>query len=151
MPRNVLPAAPLAPLTASIRLTMKTAAGMVEVTAAGAKPQAQPRPMLTLKTGEQPQVRWQIRNTDLKKAVPSVVVHFLVNREGAAGAPIPAGPQKGSYQDSVLGTDLPPKGGTSGEYATAVYEPGVYLVEIEILDEEGNRRMFCAVDLKVEP
>ena len=149
MPRNVKPPV-AAPLTAVTTLTAKTAAGQVTVLSS-AKPLAgAARPVLVLKSGEEPVIRWQIRNTDLKKATPSIVVHFLVHREDAANARIPAGPQKGSYQDSVLGTDLPPKESTQGEYRTAVWEPGYYLVEIEILDEVGTRQQLCALDLKVE-
>ena len=151
MPRNILPrpTAPPAPLTTTMTLVIKTAAGEVRADAAKPPPAGE-RPTAVLKSGEKPQVRWQIKNTDPRKPVSNMVVHFLITREAAAGTPIPAGPQRGSWQDSVLGTDFGPHEGTSGEYRAALYEPGYYLVELEILDETGARRQYCALDLKVE-
>jgi hypothetical protein len=53
--------------------------------------------------------------------------------------------------DSVLGTDLSARGSITGEYNTPIYEPGFYLVEIELLDPTGARRHYCVLDLQVTP
>lgn len=150
MPRNVKPPPPPPPLTTSISLRIKTAAGDTVVTSVPKQAPAPVRPSAALKSGEKPQIRWFIQNVDLKKPVSNIVVHFLITKEAAPGAAIPSAPQKGSYQDSVMGTDLAPHEATSGAYNTAIYEPGTYLVEVELLDDQGNRRQYCAVDLKVE-
>jgi hypothetical protein len=91
-----------------------------------------------------------VRNTDPRKPVKDLVVHFLVTREASPDARIPPGPQKGGVLDTVLGTDLEVRGTTSGNFRTPIYEPGTYLVEIELLDVDGVRRQFCALDLQVE-
>jgi hypothetical protein len=105
--------------------------------------------MAVLKSGETPQIRWQVRNAD-PKPVRDVVVHFLVTSVPNAGSTVPAAPRKGSVMDQVMGLTLTGKGATNGTYNTAVYQPGIYLVEVELLDPEGNRRQYCALDLKVE-
>jgi hypothetical protein len=64
--------------------------------------------------------------------------------------PIPSNPRKGKLMDQVMGMTLAAKGATTGNYNTAIYEPGVYLVQVEILDADGQRRQSCALDLKVE-
>jgi hypothetical protein len=79
-----------------------------------------------------------------------VVVHFLVTSVPEAGTAVPLAPRKGSLMDQVMGLTLGAKGTTSGNYNTAIYQPGFYLVEIELLDPDGNRRQYCTLDLKVE-
>lgn len=138
------------PLPLGLTLVMKTGAGEVRAASLPGHPSAEPRPVAVMKAGDKPQIRWEIRNTDPKNAVRNVVVHFLVTREDAPASRIPAGPQRGTTMDSVLGTDLSAKARTTGNYNTPIFEPGTYLVEIEILDPQGNRRQFAALDLKVE-
>ena len=149
MPR-VLPGAALPPVTTSIALVVKTGSGETRATVAPQDKREVQRPIAAIKAGEKPQIRWQVRNIDPKKPTPDVALHFLVHREKEAGAAIPDQPQKGSLADQVLGTDLPPKGSTGGNYNTAIYEPGVYLVEVELLTPQGDRRQYVAIDLKVE-
>lgn len=148
LPRG--PAAGLPPLPLSISMALKTAAGERRASAAPKQAQPEPRPLVTSRPGEAPQIRWFIRNTDAKKTLADLVVHLRVDREAAPGERIGPGPQKGAVIDTVLGTDLPPRGTTSGNYNTPIYEPGVYVVAVEILDARGNRRQLCVMDLKVE-
>lgn len=143
------PAAVVAPTT-RIDLVVKTAAG--ETKASTLPTQAPPatRATATARVGETPQIRYRVQNLSATKPVPDLVVHLLVRREEKAGEQIPAGAQKGSILDTVMGTDLAAKRGTSGNYNTAISAPGVYLVELELLDPEGNRRQYCVLELKVE-
>ena len=141
---------PAAPVTTSISLTLKAGENLARAQALPGQAPPAARATVSLKSGEKPLVRWEARNRDPKKSVASIVVHFLITRENHAGAPIPDGPQKGGYQDSVLGTDLAPRETTTGEYNTAVYEPGTYLVEVEILDETGTRQQYCAAEMVVQ-
>jgi hypothetical protein len=141
---------PTQPLPTSTSLTVRTAAGEARATVLPGQPSPDPRPLAETKAGVKPQIRWAVRNLDPKRAVRNLVVHFLVTREERAGEPIPASPRQGSLLDSVLGTDLSARQGTTGNYNTAIYEPGVYLVEVELLDPQGNRRQYCAIDLKVD-
>ena len=149
LPRRPPPPPPPPPFSTSINLVIKTAAG--EARAAGQPKQApvEPRPLAVIKVGEKPQIRWLVRNVDPRKAGKKVAVHFLVQRQEAAGAKIPAELQRGSLIDHLMGTELAPKGSTAGSYNTAIYTPGFYLVEIELLDETGKRRQYCVVDLQV--
>jgi hypothetical protein len=155
-PRVTLPRGPSPlrkpppPLSTSIALTIKTATGETRDNTPAAGAVAAARPVAVLKSGEKPQIRWSIRNTDPKKPIPDVVLHFLVTREQSANEPIPVDPRKGTLMDQVMGTTLAPKGATTGNYNTAIYEPGIYLVQVEILDDSGQRRQSCALDLKVE-
>lgn len=149
MPRG-RPGSALPPMNTSIALVVKTGSGETRATVLPqAKGEAQ-RPIATIKAGEKPQIRWQVRNLDAKKPAENVALHFLIHREKDAGALIPDQPQQGSLADQVLGTDLPPKGATSGSYNTAIHEAGVYLVEVELLTPQGERRQYVAIDLKVE-
>lgn len=141
---------PPPPLTTSIALTIKTASGETRDAspAAGAAPAT--RLVAMVKSGEKPQIRWAIRNTDAKQPIPDIVMHFLVTREQMPNEPIPTDPRKGTLMDQVMGMTLAPKGATTGNYNTAIYEPGIYLVQVEILDATGQRRQQCVLDLKVE-
>jgi hypothetical protein len=130
---------------------IKTSAGETRATVQPGQSPAEPRPLATIKSGEKPQIRWLIKNLDPKQAVPNIAVYFVLIKEEAAGAKLPtdAPPRKEAIAESVLGTDLAPKGATSGNYNTALYGPGFYLVEIELLDPEGVRRQYCALDLQI--
>jgi hypothetical protein len=141
---------PPPPLSTSIAVTIKTAAGVARDTTPAKGATASTRPLAVLKSGEKPQIRWMIRNIDPKKPIPDIVLHFLVTREQSANEPIPPDPRKGTLMDQVMGTTLAPKGATTGNYNTAIYEPGIYLVQVEVLDDSGRRRQSCALDLRVE-
>lgn len=158
-----MPRAPAAqalpPVTTSIALTVRS--GSVETRTLVRPPskdardardarEPPPRPTAAVRSGEKPQVRWLVRNMDPKRPVSQVAVHFLIHRERSAGQPIPEEPRQGSVADQVLGTDLPPGGTTSGNYNVAIYEPGSYLVELELLTPEGVRRQYATIELKVE-
>jgi len=155
-PRITLPRGPAPlrkpppPLTTSIALVVKTAAGEVRTGSPTSSAAPATRPMAILKSGEKPQIRWAIRNTDARKPIPDVVMHFLVTREQMPNEPIPADPRKGTQIDQVMGMTLAAKGVTTGNYNTPIFEPGVYLVQVEILDATGQRRQQCVLDLKVE-
>ena len=149
MPRDTPRKAPLAPLTASLALTVHTPAGEVKVQSSPAQAPPKERAGIAVKSGEKPQIRWQVKNVDPKKAVRSVVVHFLVHKQSQPGEALPLGPRKGSWMDSVMGTDISPKQAVSGSTATAIYDPGCYLVELELLDEEGKRRNYCLLEMTV--
>jgi len=149
VPPRPRPAPPVA-LPTAIFLTVKT--GGKETRASVQPRQASPaaRPVAVLKAGETPSIRWSVRNTHPKNPITNVVVHFLITRQDASGAPIPERPQKGSVVDTVFGTSIRANDVTAGSYETPVEEPGSYLVEVELLDPQGNRRNYCAVDLTVE-
>lgn len=155
-PRVTLPRGPSPlrkpppPLTTSIALAIKTAAGESRDANPAAGAAASTRPIAVLKSGEKPQIRWSIRNTNASKPIPDVVMHFLVTREQMPNEPIPADPRKGTLMDQVMGMTLAAKGATTGNYNTAIYEPGIYLVQVEILDATGQRRQSCVLDLRVE-
>lgn len=140
----------LPPLPVSISLVVAAAGRETRALVTPKQPHREPRPVVVLRAGDTPQIRWEVRNLDSAAAVRSIVVHFLVHRQEAPGAKIPAEPQKGSAIDSVLGTDLSARGATTGNYNTPLPEPGAYLVEVELLDPQGNRRQYCAVDLRVD-
>lgn len=137
-----------APLPIAISLTAKTAAGESRVTVLP-KQEPSTRPLALIQAGEKPQLRWSVRNNDAKAPVKDIVVHFLILREEAAGEKIAAGLRKGSVLDQVMGTTLRPQAVAGGNYNTAIYEPGFYLVEVEVLDPDGNRRLYAALDLEV--
>jgi hypothetical protein len=146
-PRAPAPARPLPVIAA---LTVKTTQGEARASAAPGEAPAPRREVVVMKAGEKPQIRWSVRNPDARKAAGELVVHFLVTREGAPGEEIARGVRKGSLIDQVLGTNLAPRESVSGSFNTAVYEPGAYLVELELLDPRGVRLRYCAVDLTVE-
>lgn len=139
----------LAVLPISIAMTVKTAAGESRASVAPGKAPVEPRAVAAVKPGEKPQIRWQVRNMHPKLPVRNVVIHFLVTRQEKAGEAVPASSRKGSVMDSVIGTDLSPKQAVSGSQNTALWEPGSYLVEVEILDPQGNRRHYCIAELLV--
>lgn len=151
MPRSTPRRAAIPPFNASLSLTLRTKGGEVRITQRPGKPVPAERPTVTLKAGEKPQIRWQVRNIDPAKAIRNVVVHFLVRREVKAGEAIPASPSQGSLVDTVMGTDISVRNGISGSANTAVWEPGTYLVELELLDEEGQRRNFSVAEMTVTP
>jgi hypothetical protein len=151
MPRQPpRPTAAPPPLPTALSLVVQTPSGEQRLNLKSKQGVPGSRPAATLKAGEKPQIRWLVSNQDPKNAVRNLVVHFLVTREADTNEAIPATPRKGSQMDQVLGTDLSVKGSTSGNYNTAIHEPGIYLVEVELLDPEGNRRQYAAIDLKVE-
>jgi hypothetical protein len=53
--------------------------------------------------------------------------------------------------DSVMGTDISAKQAVAGTSATAIWEPGCYLVELELLDDQGKRRNYCLLEMTVTP
>lgn len=138
------------PLPASIALTVKSAAGATRAGISGSQKQPRTRLRARVKAGEKPEIRWMVKNLDPRKPIKDVVVHFLVTRQRAPNEPVPAAPRQGSVMDQVMGMTLAPRGATTGNYHTALHEPGDYLVEVELLDPNGSRRQFCAVDLRVE-
>ena len=144
------PRAPLPVLPVSISISVKSATGETRAISLPKQPKAQPRVSAAIKAGDKPQIRWQVRNLDSKAPIRNVVVHFLIRREVTAGTQPRGGPDKGALVDSLLGTELSPRGASTGDYNTAIHEPGAYLVEVELLDPQGNRRQYCALDLKVE-
>lgn len=141
----------LPPLTTTIQLAIKSGGAETSAVVKPGQTPAASRPVVSLKAGEKPQIRWTIKNTDPKKPVEELVVHFLITRQDRVGAPIPPPPpQVGSLTDSVLGTTLTGGAATTGDFNTPIHKPGIYLVELELLDGQGNRRQYCALDLKVE-
>jgi hypothetical protein len=149
-PPRPTPAAAQKVLTTRIDLVVKTATGETRTSALPGKVPPEVRPIATMRVGEKPQIRYQVLNLHATQPVKDVVVHLLVRREEASGEPIPTGAIRGTVLDTVMGTDLAAKRGTSGNYNTAIHQPGNYLVELELLDPQGNRRQYCALDLKVE-
>lgn len=150
LPRNQKPPPPPPPTATSIALTVKTAAGDTRASIAFKGKPPERRALATMKSGEVPEIRWMVKNVDLRKPIKDVVVHFLVTREQTPNEAVPSGPRKGSVMDQVMGMTLAAKGATTGDYNTAIYEPGLYLVEVELLDPNGFRQQYCALDLKVE-
>ena len=151
MPRVPPRSAPTPPFTANLALTVRTPAGEVKAqTSPGQTPPLQ-RANVTVKSGEKPQIRWQVKNVDAKRAIRNVVVHFLVHKQAAPGEAVPAAPRKGSWMDSVMGTDISAKQAVSGSTATAIWSPGCYLVEIELLDDQAKRRNYCLLEMTVTP
>jgi hypothetical protein len=143
--------APLQPLPARIYLTLKRGATEARASAIPAVSDVAVRQVLEIKPGETPELRWSVVSVDRKKPIASVAVHILVVRQGQRGERIPPGLRKGTLMDTVLGTDVAPGQSVSGQCKAPVFEIGSYLVELELLDEQGNRRQFCAVDLEVRP
>ena len=140
---------PLPPPTTTITMAAATAAGEARAEARPGQAPPAAREVAVLRPGEKPRIRWTVRNVDLKAAVRSIVVHVLITRQAAPGEEIPSTLRKGSVFDSVLGTDLSPRGATTGVYNTAIHEPGSYLVQVELLDPQGIRRQQCALELRV--
>jgi hypothetical protein len=149
-PTKPPPAAAQKVPTTRIDLVVKTSTGETRASVLPGKAQPEPRPIATIRAGEKPQIRYLVQNLSATQPVKDIVVHLLVLREEAAGEPIPAGARKGTVLDTVMGTNLAAKRGTSGNYNTAIHQPGNYLVELELLDPQGNRRQYCALELKVE-
>jgi len=150
LPRNQKPPPPPPPPTTSIALTVKTATGDTRASIGYKGKPPETRPAAAIKSGETPEIRWQVRNVDLRKPIKDVVVHFLVTRQKTVNEAIPAAPRKGSLFDQVMGMTLASRAATTGDYNTAIYEPGIYLVEVELLDQAGARQQYCAIDLQVE-
>jgi hypothetical protein len=144
-PRNV----PTPPFAANLALTVRGPAG--EAKALSSKGQTPPleRASVTVKAGEKPQIRWQVKNVDPKLAIRNVVVHFLVHKQTQPGEALPAGARKGSWMDSVMGTDISVKQAVSGTSNTPIWDPGCYLVELELLDDQGKRRNYCLLEMTV--
>jgi hypothetical protein len=151
MPRVPPRTPPTPPYTANLALSIRTAAGEVKAQSAAGQAPPQQRANVTVKAGEKPQIRWQVKNLDPKRAIRSVVVHFLVHKQTQPGEAVPAGPRKGSWMDSVMGTDISAKQAVSGSTATAIWDPGCYLVEIELLDDQAKRRNYCLLEMTVTP
>lgn len=133
----------------SIALVIKASGKEVRTTALPRQAPPARRSIAQAFVGDTPQVRWMIRNEDKKVPLRSIVVHFLIHRIEAPNQPLADGPQKGSFADQVLGTDLKPLGKTTGNYNSPIYTPGVYLVEVELLDPLGTRLQYAALDLTV--
>lgn len=151
LPRGAPPRpAPIVAPTTRIDLVVKTTTGETKVSILPTQAQPEPRPIAVMRAGEKPQIRYLVQNLSATVPVKDLAIHLLVLREEMAGEKIPPGPRKGTVLDTVLGTDLAAKRGTSGNYNTAISVPGIYLVELEILDPNGNRRQFCALELRVE-
>lgn len=149
MPRVPPRSAPTPPFTASLALTVRTAAGEVKAQTSPTQKPAPERAQIAVKAGEKPQIRWQVKNVDPKLAIRNVVVHFLVHKQGQPGEALPAGPRKGSWMDSVMGTDISVKQAVSGSSATQIWNPGCYLVELELMDDQGKRRNYCLLEMTV--
>jgi len=150
-PRLPRAGASLPPLPTSLALIVKAPGGEARAAVDPGKEPGEARPRATLQAGQTPQIRWQVKNTDRRIAVRTIVVHFLVTPQRAAGEPLPRGPQQGRTIDVVLGTDLSPGAVATGNYNTPIHDPGIYLVEIELLDAQGNRRHYCVAELEVVP
>ncbi len=142
------PKAPPRPPT-SIALVIKAGGREVRTTVLPRQPPPARRSTAQAVAGETPQVRWMVQNEGQKTPLRSVVVHFLIHRIEEPNQPLAEEPQKGSFADQVLGTDLKPRGKTTGNYNTPIYTPGVYLVELELLDPTGTRLQYAALDLTV--
>lgn len=151
MPRVPPRKKPTPPFTANLALTVRTTGGEAKAQSTPGQSPPQQRANVTLKAGEKPQIRWQVKNVNPKAAIRSVVVHFLVHKQSDPGEAIPATPRKGSWMDSVMGTDISVKQAVSGSTATAIWSPGCYLVQLELLDEEAKRRNFCLLEITVTP
>jgi len=139
------------PLPTALYLTAKAGGAETRASVQPRQEQQGPRPLATVKAGQAPEIRWSVRNTHPKLPINNVVIHFLITKQSGPGAEIPRGPQKGTVVDTVFGTTILAKDANAGTYRTPIEEPGFYLVEVELLDPQGNRRHFLALDLKVEP
>lgn len=148
-PRPRVPPRTPPPIQTSIALVVKAGAKETRTTVLPRQPAATTRTLAEVRASEVPQIRWMIRNEDKKTAVRSIVVHFLVTKVGALSEEVPSTPRKGSFADQVLGTDLRALGSTTGNFNTPIYTPGIYQVEVELLDAEGTRIQYAVLDLKV--
>lgn len=149
-PRPRLPPRTPPPIQTSIALVIKTGAKETRTTVPPRQAFVSTRPLVETRTTMTPQIRWAIRNEDKKTAVRSIVVHFLVTRVDGIAEAIPSTPRKGTFADQVLGTDLRASGITTGNFNTPIFTPGIYQVEVELLDPEGTRIQYAVLDLKVE-
>ena len=154
LPRRPRSVAASPPFPVRVTLSVHAAEGdatteILPHAAVGSRPAAVVRPIAALKSGETPRIRWRVASLDAKNIVTHLVVHLLIRKADDVDAPIPEAFQEGPILDTVLGTDLAPRGSTDGEIATALYGAGVYLVEIELRDDTGARRQYAAIDLKV--
>lgn len=149
MPRVPPRATPTPPFAANLALTVKGAAGEAKAQTSPTQALPMERAQVVVKAGEKPQIRWQVKNVHPKLAIRNVVVHFLVHKQAQPGEALPAGPRKGSWMDSVMGTDISVKQAVSGSSATPIWDPGCYLVELELMDDQGKRRNYCLLEMTV--
>ena len=146
-----IPKRPRAPQPLPVSLTLSALGSGGEQTVRFLPGKPNPgRPVLSARTGDRPLIRYTVANLDAAKGVGSIVVHFLIHKIGEVGEAIPDNPRKGSFQDTVVGLELGPSRTVKGQSATPIDEAGIYLIELEILDDQGSRRQIAAADLRVE-
>lgn len=146
MPREAPAPSVVAPLPITGNLKA-TAVGMPPCVATLVRKPG-PRPTFSPPAGQTPQIEWEVKNTDSRRKSPSLVVHVLINRQTGPEQPIPNSPQRGSFLDQVMGTELRPGGKTTGRLKVPITQPGRYLVELEILNESGERVALAALNLQ---
>lgn len=150
MPRNPAPppATPLPRLALYLSAEAESHSARATSTGPGAKA-APVRQCIPVPSGSTPELRWAIKNLDARQPAKDIVVHFLIHSLQLRGEALPPVPVKGSLADQVMGTDLAAGRQTTGRYRLPIHRPGVYLVQIEIVDIQGSRRQQASLELEV--
>ena len=143
---GVRPPAPPEPLLLAV--AVETTAGKVRLDTTGAAGTAVP--LARAHVGEAVRARWFVRNKDRKRPYPQSVFHFFITRVEAPGEALPPQPKPGTILDSSFAEELAAGAGTVGTSNLPIHEPGVYRVQLEVLDRLAVRQQACGVDLKVE-
>lgn len=139
--------APPAP-TVRLAIAVETAAGKARADTDEPSPD---RPLLRARAGESPQVRWFVQNRDRKNPYPESVFHFFITRQERTGQELPRDAQRGTLLDNAYATELAAGDATTGTCRIQFDEPGVYLVQFELLDRSAARGPFVGVEVQVEP
>jgi hypothetical protein len=130
-----------------IAVAVETAAGRGR---ADTTQPAATRLLVHARAGESPRIRWFVQNRDRKRPTPEAVFHLFITREERAGQDLPRDPQRGTLLDNSYATELAPGDSTTGTCQIPIDEPGIYLVQFELLDRAAIRGLSCAVEIQVE-
>jgi hypothetical protein len=145
-PQPPVPRGP-APLLVALSLTAKTASGEARASTGTREVLNARTPRATARAGEVPEIRWQARNTDTRKAAPELAVHLTIT----LADPPAAGGVNRAVLDTVVATQLAAREAAGGSCRTPIPEPGTYRVAVELVEPRGKLLRTCALLLTVEP
>jgi len=136
---------PADPIYIAVAVTTEAGAARADTDHPGAA-----RPLATAKKGEAPRIRWFVQNRAKNERLPESVFHILVTHIERPGQDLPKDPAPGSLADNSYAADLAVGAAMSGTAKIPIDEPGLYLVQFEILNRRGVRQQRCGVELRVE-
>jgi hypothetical protein len=145
LPSARAPKAPPDPIYVAVVVTTGTGAARADT-----DHPADARQVAVAKKGEAVRVRWFVRNRQKDERLPESVFHFLITRIDQPGQELAREPAPGSLADNSYASDLAGGAATSGTATIPIDEPGLYLVQFEILNRTGARQQHCGVEVRVE-